>query len=383
MLNYLLVFEKKSMRVYITSTPEIKEFEIQKVVGLLNKQNGPLEFLASEILNQDLVYTSILNSQTLSFDEIIEISEMYRTRFNIDSESILVTLSSLKLDFSFYTNKKWFSYFKGNNIIVRTNDWEEYSENKPYIAISHQIIENIFQSLSGYVFEEYDYFHKRAKGCINDFCENEYEIEYKLRSGIICKTCLERAAENQLPFGILNQIQSLLNQFRDEILDFKSILNAYSLPSLVISDNGEISIGDKNIKMEYVPKTLYIYMLLNRGKEITFKNLKNNHEKLSSIYRTLKNTGTDKPILNLIGREINKFGEIVMVRDEEKSKKILKDKRFEIKQNLKKVIGEEMSEIFKVGSTKTIISGITEHCSIFPYDERVKVEISEQFKNMI
>lgn len=374
------------MKVYITGTPEINEFEIQKVVGLLNKQNGPLEFLASDILIQDFVDKSILkrnDSQTLSFDEIIEISEMYRTRFDIDSKSLLVILSSLKLDFSFYTNKKWFSYFKENNIVVRTNDWEDYSENKPFVAISHQIIENIFQTMSGYDFEEFDYYHKRAKGCINDFCQNEYEIEYKLRSGSICRQCLEKAAENKIPFEILDHIQLLLDVFRNELLEVKSILNAYSLPSLVISDSGEISIGDKNIRMEYVPKTFYIYMLLNRGREITLKILKNNHKKLSSIYCTLKNTGNDKPILNLIGKEFNESGQLITIRDDGILRKLVKDKRHEIKTELKNVLGEELSEIFKVGSTKTVMSGVVEHCSILPLDDRIKVEISDQFKNMI
>lgn len=374
------------MKVYIIGTPEIKEFEIQKVVGLLNKQNGPLEFLASDIPNQDVIDTSILNrkdSQTLSFDEIIEISEKYRARNDIDSKSFLVTLSSLKLDFSFYTNKKWFSYFKGNNIVVRTNDWEEYSENKPYIAISHQIIENIFQTLSGYDYEEFDYYHKRAKGCINDFCENEYEIEYKLRSGSICRQCLEKAADNDIPFEILEHIQLLLDVFRNELLEVKSILNTYSMPNLIISDTGELSIGNKIIEMEYVPKTFYIFMLLNRGREISFRFLKNNHEKLSSIYRTLKNTGNDKPILSLIGKGLNESGQVISIREEEKSKKLVKDKRHEIKTELKNVLGEELSEIFKVGSTKTVMSGVVEHCSILPLDERIKVEISDQFKNMI
>ena len=375
------------MKIYITSTPGVDSGVIESTIKLLNSVSGPMEFSSMQVM--DLKYVMDLNPESeyskfqISFNQLDEIANKLRSDFSISPYDFIVILSELGMDFSFHTNKKWFSYFKGKNIAVRTNDWEDYSENKPYVAISHQIIENLFQSLSGYDFEEFDFYHKRAKGCINDFCENEYEIEYKLRSGSICRQCLEKAAENNIPFEILDHIKLFLDVLRNELLEFKSILNTYSMPNLIISETGEISIGDKKIQMEYVPKTFYIFMLLNRGREISFRFLKKNHEKLSSIYRTLKNTGSDKPILSLIGKELNESGQLISIRDDEKSKKLLKDKRAEIKKELKNVLGEELSEIFKVGSTRTVMSGVVEHCSILPLDERVKIEISQQFKNMI
>ena len=104
---------------------------------------------------------------------------------------------------------------------------------------------------------------------------------------------------------------------------------------------------------------------------------------MSSIYRTIKKTGSDSPIQTLLGTKIDENGNTIVIRDYDKTKKIIKDKRNEIKQELKAVIGEELSEIFKIGSTRKTIAGRVEHCSIFPDNERLRVEIDPEFLEMI
>jgi hypothetical protein len=150
-----------------------------------------------------------------------------------------------------------------------------------------------------------------------------------------------------------------------------------------ISAEGIISIGGKEVDIEYVPRTFYIFSILNRGQEITFKYLKENHSKLSSIYRTIKKTGSDRPILTFLGTEIDANGNTIIIRDSDKTKKMIKDKRNEIKTGLKAVVGDELSEIFKIGSTRRIFEGKVEHCSIFPENERLRVEIDPEFLEMI
>jgi hypothetical protein len=374
------------MQVYIIGTPEVTNKFIKGVVDLLNECPGPLKFVGNESVAADY-FSNIIgdnnDSPMITFDQILNLCGHYRFDENIEIDSFVVVLSSKKLDFAFQTNKKWFSYFSLKDIVVRTYDWDEYTNNKPHIAIAYQIIENIFQSLSGYRYNMFNYFHNPAKSCINDFCTNEYEIEHKLRSGYICQSCLQVAVDNSTSIEVLTQIKAYLNFFRDELLEYKSLLETIGIPNMSISAEGIISIGGKEVDIEYVPRTFYIFSILNRGQEITFKYLKENHSKLSSIYRTIKKTGSDRPILTFLGTEIDANGNTIIIRDSDKTKKMIKDKRNEIKTGLKAVVGDELSEIFKIGSTRRIFEGKVEHCSIFPENERLRVEIDPEFLEMI
>ena len=374
------------MQVYITGTPDVTSRLINRVVDLLNKCQGPLKFVAHESLTANYFLNIVgdnNDSPMITFDQIVNLCDHYRFDENIEINSFVIVLSSIKLDFAVIESKKWFSYFSFKDIVVRTYDWDEYTNNKPQIAIAYQIIENIFQSLSGYRYNMFNYFHRPAKGCINDFCKNEYEIEYKLRSGHICQSCLQVAVDNSTSIEVLTQVKGYLNFFRDELLDFKSVLETIGIPTLAISADGIISIGNKKIDIEYVPRTFYIFSILNRGQEITFNYLKENQGKLSSIYRTIKKTGSDRPIQTFLGTEIDVNGNTLVIRDYEKNKKIIRDKRNEIKTDLKSAIGDELAELFKIGSTRRIFEGRVEHCSLFPDNERLRVEIDPEFLEMI
>jgi hypothetical protein len=374
------------MNVYITGTPEVSNKKINQVVEILNKVNGPLIFHYKEKLNKDSLLPNINLEDEFTpiyFDELNQVADLDREYFNFSGEDFYVILTSHKLDIAFNPGKTWFSYFNNKNIFVRTYGWEEYTNRKTHIAIAHQVIENIFQSLSGYKYGNYEGYHEKAKGCLNDFCKNEYEIEFKLRTGYICKKCLQVAVDNSTSIEILTLVKTYLNFFRDELLDFKSILETIEIPTLSISSKGHISIGGNEIEIEYVPRTFYIFSILNRGREITFNYLKENQEKLSSIYRTIKKTGSDRPIQTFLGTEIDVNGNNFVVRDYEKTKKLIRNKRNEIKTDLKAVIGDELSEIFKIGSTRKFIDSKVEHCSIFPENERLIVEIDPEFLEMI
>jgi hypothetical protein len=374
------------MKVFITGTPDVSHKLIREVADLLNKCPGPLKFVG-QFSFSTYFFSNIIgdnnDSPMITFDQIVNLCSRYRFNENLEIDSFVVVLSSKKLDFAFKTNKKWFSYFSLKDIVVRTYDWNEYTNNKPQIAIAYQIIENIFQSLSGYQYNMFNNFHIPAKGCINDYCNNEYEIEYKLRSGHICQSCLQVAVDNSTSIEVLTQVKGYLNFFRDELLEFKSILDTIGIPTLSISADGIISIGRKEINIEYVNRAFYIFSIINRGHEMNFKYLKENHKKLSSIYRTIKKTGSDSPIQTFLGTKVDENGNTLVIRDHEKSKKYIRDRRNEIKTDLKSIIGEELAELFKIGSDKRKIGARFEHYSIFPDNERLRVEIDPEFLEMI
>ena len=315
------------MNVYITSTPEISTNRINQVVGILNKVKGPLSFHVIEKLTSDSFLPNInLEDEFthISFNELNKIANREREYFNFSSEDFYVILTSHKLDNAFIPGKNWFSYFNKKNIFVRTYGWEDYTNRRPQIAIAHQIIENIFQSISGYKYENYDYYHNRAKGCINDFCHNEYEIEFKLRTGHICKDCLDIAVENGITIEIVGQIRRYLDLFRQELLDIQSTINEMNVPKVRITDKGEIMVGERLIDIKHINRALYIFAVLNRGEVLSLQFLRSRYNEFKNIYFAIKKTGNDKAVKTFMGVDFNKNGERVVVRELSKMNKYVK-----------------------------------------------------------
>lgn len=377
------------MNIYITYTPGVDSNIFELTLKLLKSVVGPLKF--NSLKEIDLSYINELNPESeyskfqITFWELEEIANKLRNVNGLSSNDFIVILTELKLDFTFISNKDWFGYFNEKNIFVRTYGWEEYSKNKPYLTIAHQVVENIFQSLSGYKFERLTGYHKRAIGCINDFCHNDYDIELKLRSGSICRSCLEVAVKNNVPLEILNQINRYINLFRNELSDFGSIIDMIGIPEMKIDKNGDIFIGSKEISMDQINKTLYIFSIIRRGDKISSRYLKESFKVLEKLYFGIKkNAMSNKAVYRLVGKvPVDLDNEIYEDIENEKMKKYIKDKRNEIKTELKQAIGEEMAEIFKIGSVKCNESFHIESCSIFPENEQLKIQIDEKFVQIV
>lgn len=377
------------MNIYLVSTPGVDSSIFESTFKLLKSVPGPLKFKS---LNKiDLSYIREINPDLeyskfqITFFELEEIANKLRNKNNLSSNDIIVILTELKLDFTFISNKDWFGYFNEKNVFVRTYGWEDYSKNKPQITIAHQVIENIFQSLSGYKFERLTGYHKRAIGCINDFCHNDYDIELKLRSAYICRQCIEVAVKNNVGIDVLNQIKRFISFFRDDLLDYESIIELIGIPELKIDANGDIFIGGKEIPMDQINKTLYIFSIIRRGDKISSRYLKESFQVLEKLYFGIKkNAMTNKAVYRLVGKvPVDLDNEIYEDIENEKMKKYIKDKRNEIKTELKQAIGEEMAEIFKIGSVKCNESYHFESCSIFPENEQLKIHIDEKLVHIV
>jgi hypothetical protein len=375
------------MNVYITGTPEIKTSLIQVVVDTLNKVKGPLNFNRIDKVAQkrfdDLLGLNY-KERGISFKQLNDVANAERKYFQFYNTDFYVILTSNKLDYTFFGGKTWFSYFNQKNIFVRTYGWEEHTPGKPHIAISHQVIENIFQSISGYEYEKLDYYHDRAKGCLNDFCKNEYEIEFKLRAGHICRNCLDIAVDNGATIEIIGQISRYLEYFREELLEFKSVLNEIKIPKMRISERGEIFIGNKEIELDYIHKTFYIFSIQNRGEPISIEFLRSRIDEFRNIYFALKKTGSDKAVQTFMGFSVDNKGITTVKRDVDKMKKYIKDRRSEIKIKIMEVVGEELSELFKIGSfSKLDYSQIRQYYSLMPENSRVEIEIEDGLLELI
>lgn len=253
------------MKIYITSTPETNKSLIEEVIDVLKQSSGEFfEFIAEDpinvkqigIYNNDLINQN-LNTCEISLDEILSICSDYKEMNKIDQDDFVVVLTGIKI------KEEWFSAFRNRAIFVDVNNWETLINNDRKYGISHQIFENIFQSLIDLQIEGSldPLIHiDRPIGCINDFCDEKRDIEYKLMTARICPKCLERAyqkIENPL---IIKSIQSQFESIRKLLMtNTENIQNV--IPPIIIKNNGKIYIHNTDLKLEPILRATYLLFI--------------------------------------------------------------------------------------------------------------------------
>ncbi len=349
------------MKVFITGTPAVEITLINTVVELLSNVKGPISYHAIEPLEKESIQLVVrqfdedgVKTEKLEFDELINISQLYRLKYNVDKDDVLVILTSIQMvhQFEAKTSKNWFSYFRNNNIIVKTVGWERFVDNKMNVAISHQVIENIFQTLLEFGF--YD-FHHDAKSCINDFCENEVEITYKLMSCRICNDCLNAAFEKNIKLEILDQIRESLNFLRDRFQIFQrldeKIKEEASNSIIEVTKDLKFLFDGIQVKFQPIHKTIYLFFLMHVNERIRASNLRasNYSNKLLKIHSVVKKGLSEKAIYTLLGLE-HEDGHLVNANLGDINKDLLKDYRHDIFKMLNSSLGRAKSEYFRIDS---------------------------------
>lgn len=362
------------MRIQVTGTPEIKQKQIKEIVDFLNKTKGPLLFNQLKTINDNSLqnfadqYWNGDRTRPFDFENVNSICNLYRDKNTIPKEDIVVVLTSRKILCEFITEKHFFSYFDNNNIIVRDNNWKGCDKINPNMVLAHQIIENIFQILAGYKLQSYNDFHFQSESCINDFCNNEYELQYKIRGAHICSDCSERATNNGMDPRVYIQISNIISQIRDEISTLKMFLNNIKLKDLNVTAEGNVEIGSEPIELTAISKTIYVFFLIHRGESLSLYNLKNYKNQLERILLIFSKSESTKPINTLLGVDSNR-----------KNTDTLKDHRYNIKKAIKNVIGEQLSELYKIGSHSSEKGSIKYYYSEFPSNTSFKVNIDQKF----
>lgn len=273
------------MNIYISGTPGVNSDTLNQTVKYLNKFEGNFRFIKTKNITEKqlmIILKSDTPINTFYFNQLDEISNFYRGVNEISNNDFLVILSDLKLDYENYSEtKKWFSYFSNRNITVRTYDWENYTTEKSYLAIAHQIIENVFQSLSGLNLKENAsqslYHFDNYTVCINNFSIFEEQIKLKFLSGIICKNCIDLFLDDELNQKYFNQIDCILEDVRTKLKTTVKVIPQYE--TVKVNQFGEIEINNHKIKFKdaYL-HFIYLFFLINNNKAFSEKAIFNTNE---------------------------------------------------------------------------------------------------------
>ncbi|MDP4852605.1 MAG: hypothetical protein NWR22_05425, partial [Saprospiraceae bacterium] len=110
---------------------------------------------------------------------------------------------------------------EGNNYFVQVTEWELFfgTEIEVSFILCYQVMawllkRKIFFSES----QVMDAVHTKARGCMMDFCQNKRDITLKIRTADLCSDCLNIIKSKDVPFNFLNQVFSLWEEIRKNII---------------------------------------------------------------------------------------------------------------------------------------------------------------------
>ena len=269
------------MKVKISYLNSQGRDNIIEVIEMFSKDRGPMNF---ELLENNIssdYYQYHRDLTKISIDDLKELSKLVRLDHSIESDDFVVVISQKTLDASLInitSLKDWYSFYYEQNILVKSGGWSNITEGKPYLAIAHQIIENIFQYLGKLDLNSIrlqDSIHMETEVCINDFCEKPNETKGKIRSGYICRNCIESALQHATNAQVI-QIKNILSRISNRLSENYVFEFSDDQLKIEVSENYSISIGGQIIDFGHkgkVSHTVYLFYLLNNHLEIGQKDL--------------------------------------------------------------------------------------------------------------
>jgi hypothetical protein len=284
----------------------------------------------------------------LNFEEYFDLIQGYREIAKspdnkpFSEDDFIIVISSIR------HNLNWFSAFSKRNIFIHGVEWDLISDVDSKFGIAYECVENIFQSLINLDIHNYDQepnIHKTSIGCINDFCQDKKEILKKLQSANICQSCYERSIESGVNDLVLTHIVSIMEKIRKEFVIFRRLQREATLEKVKIDEKGDIYIGDKKIKMNTLPRVMYIAFLKNIEGFPTDK-ICENEKKFEKIYHILKKNPDEFAVRKMCCKTI-KYGNRT-----ERIRPTFETYRTRIKEALVNVLGATLTNYYHVNLTE-------------------------------
>lgn len=254
------------MNVYITTFDEKLEKTVELILELFSKDKGEINFKPLK-MDKDFYYMrQYSDKENIEYYEIAKLGENVKNFYQIDRDYlVIVTSKKILIPTTKSLNEKdWNSAFIHKTIIVKSTGFEKLTDERPYLGIAHQVIENLFQSLSKMVIYSpnlYRTIHLESEGCINDYCKDFKDIKTKIMSGRICKSCQQRAVDQNVSPVTMKQIKDILQRINMIINDNFD----YEDDKITIEPHGRVFIG--NTKIDFgkrtVTKIVYLFFLIN------------------------------------------------------------------------------------------------------------------------
>lgn len=295
------------MKIHIWYTEEYSVEKISTIKEFLSNIRGEIIIGETKLLGNE--YIAIINQKfeypdyyfSLSFEELFKICDFHRKTINqtnpeeISGDDYVVLITSIDND------KRWFSAVDENkNIFIHSKSFEYNTDRKEEFGIAYNILVNVFQSLLGLTHENLNdssFVHKKPIGCINDYCHEKKDIMLKLRTGYICNNCLNEAIKSNVTPQLLLHIHELLQDIRGNFMNLNMIKDKLKPSDISINQDGDIFIGEQELELGPLEKTLmYYYLTLQNGIATRFLDDDKVANELFAIYKTFRRSGQKESI---------------------------------------------------------------------------------------
>jgi hypothetical protein len=370
------------MKVILTRTTDFKTEDFENVLNLLNAYPGTIDFVDGGTLDLEDPYGfKIFNSRTIfesqeqvvhslsimeesnysykrpvfpfkkkvfTWKQLFNTVEVYKSENEIDSNDFVFLLTNQ------YNDKNWFAFI-GPSMrtgFIHTDDWPWFFGDNTDIRypIAYEVIAWLIRGLMyNNQKEVVGGFHKKTVGCINDFCKNKKEITIKMRTADVCENCMQEMKNKDIPPHFLNQLFSILDGIRSNLMFRKriSIINKPSRIKIDLEAKKIFLVDFGNLDIRLNPKELSLYLLFLKHKEgIALNSLFDYRVELFQYYHTISGRENTQEMTNTILLLINYLdGELHTTLSRIKSKFI-------------KALGSELASHYYIQSLPTEVHGI-------------------------
>ena len=229
----------------------------------------------------------------LSFSQLYDICENYRKKHSIDKNDHVFLLSGAN------NYQNWFSNmdYQGNNYFVQVTEWELFFGTEievSFLLCYHVMAWLLKRKLFSSEDEVMAAVHTKAKGCMMDFCQDKRDITLKIRTADVCPECLNIIKSKDVPFNFLNQVFSLWEEIRKNIVFRERAEFLNKMGRIIINPSKKTlffpEYGDILVKLQ--PKEMAFYQLfISEPNGINLNSLRDHAKTLKHYYFII--TGND------------------------------------------------------------------------------------------
>lgn len=276
------------MNVHILRSPEYPTEDFNQVVTLLKTHTNTIKIKGHA--NVEINYQD--ESEIKHWDEFFLNCVHFRNAKQISGDDYVFLLTEYKNqeDYFGWTDETLGNYF------IQTSDWNLYfeSEVNKHFPISYEVVAWILRSfMYGTQQELLEKAHKRARGCVMDYCDEKEDIILKMRTGDVCHTCLGRVKEIRVNLAFLGNIFNTMENIRKGLMyrERNDLLGTISPIRLKLGVDRPkftlVEMNDLKLNFDETQTALYYFLLQTGG--ITLIERIDRREELKECYRQVKN----------------------------------------------------------------------------------------------
>ena len=130
-----------------------------------------------------------------------------------------------------------------------------------------------------------DFIHENdTRGCVNDFCREIAQMELKIKTADICKTCMTKLIDSTCPRVLIDDILIGLEEVRSGMYRMTQLVAWEDMPEVIL-EHKKLKIPSEGIEIHFKPMQYALYVLYaNYPEGIAEADVMNHYDWLNELY---------------------------------------------------------------------------------------------------